>query len=266
MKIKHISYHRRKKSTPWRKVSIGSWKPRGDSSCYSFEDICVDQANDWCTKNDVALSSFILKAVAASIAQKDQINSVVRFGKVYRRKSIRLFYHVLPSRTEDDLSGALFDEPQTKSVKALEEDFKRQLALIKAKKDNFAKGKKTFRYLPGAMARPSLNFLSFLMYTLNVYPFFVPAERDPFGSVMVTNIGSLGLTKGATPIAPYTRIPMVIAIGKQEQRAVVENDEILKKTMMTFGFTFDHRILDGVHFAEFFDVLKSYFLNPETIE
>lgn len=264
--MSHLNYTRRVKSSPWRKVSIGSWKPTGDSSIHAFEEFNVEPALNWCIEKNVSFNAFILKIVGKTIAEKDTINRVIRFGRVYQRADIRVFYHVLPSKNTDDLSGALIDAPHVKHISDIERDLRQQIKEIRKGNDPMKSSKKTFALFPGILARPILNALSFVMYSLNLKPFFIPAPKDPFGSVMVTHIGSFGLTKACTPIAPYTRIPMVIAVGKIEKRVVSENDEIVQREMTTLGFTFDHRIMEGIQFSEFIKVLRHYFSHPHELE
>lgn len=260
--MSHLNYTRRVPSSPWRKVSIGSWKPTGDSSIHAFEEFNVEPALAWCAEKKISFNTFLLKIIGQTISEKDTINRVIRFGKVYQRATIRIFYHVLPSKQTDDLSGALIDQPHLRSADELEVDLRQQINAIRRGNDPMKASKKTFARLPGIAARPMLNVLSFLLYSLNIKPFFVPAPNDPFGSVMVTHIGSFGLTKACTPIAPYTRIPMVIAVGKTEKRVISENDEVVQREMATLGFTFDHRIMDGIQFSEFIQVLTHYFSHP----
>lgn len=266
MPIKHLNYKQSIRLSPWRKVSLGSWKPTGDSSIHAFEDIVTDDALKWCADQNVSFGAFVIKALSKTIEQHPEVNRIVRFNKIYQRSDNRIFYFVLPSKTKDDLSGALIDNAFEKEVPLVETELKQQVQQIRKGTDDYQKSKKTFKWIPPSLSRITLNTLSFITYSLNILPFFIPSQRDPFGSLMVTNIGSLDLSKACTPIAPYTRIPMVIAIGKHQQKAIVINGEVEVKTVATFGFTFDHRIMDGIHFSRFFHHLNRYFKHPEKIE
>jgi pyruvate/2-oxoglutarate dehydrogenase complex dihydrolipoamide acyltransferase (E2) component len=91
-------------------------------------------------------------------------------------------------------------------------------------------------------------------------------KKNAFGSIMLTSIGSLGITKAFCPIAPYTKIPMVVSIGKIESKPIVNNQKIEIKKVLSLGFTFDHRVMDGMHFSEFFSTLNTFFNNPKSID
>ena len=79
---------------------------------------------------------------------------------------------------------------------------------------------------------------------------------------MVTNVGSLGLEEAYVPLVPYSRVPLLIAMGEvRDSAVVVDGDVKVAKTMKIFA-TFDHRILDGSHAAKMVKVLKAWFDDP----
>ena len=88
--------------------------------------------------------------------------------------------------------------------------------------------------------------------------------RDPFGSAMVTNIGSLGLEEAYVPLVPYSRVPLLLAMGEVRKVFVVGDDDqpVVQQQMRVFA-TFDHRILDGAHAARMSRKLRAVFADPE---
>ena len=78
---------------------------------------------------------------------------------------------------------------------------------------------------------------------LDLSRFGVP--KDALGSVMITNVGSLGLEEAYVPLVPYSRVPLLLALGKVKDEAVVIDKNIEILPMMKIFATFDHRILDG---------------------
>ena len=251
--------------SPWRKISIGSWKPKGDSSIYAFEDFNVDKALDFCKQQSISFSSFVVKALSSTINQNDRINSIIRFGNIYQREKNTIFVHTLTNEIVDDLSGVLIEEAFNKQLNQVDIELKEEIRQVKEGKEKHIKSKKSFKKIPAILSRRALNFLSFLMYSLNIHIKQLPSIKDPFGSIMLTNIGSLNLQRAFCPIAPYTRIPMVVSLGKIELKPIILKDKIVKSNMVTFGFTFDHRIMDGIHFSKFVQTFQDFFLNPKLI-
>lgn len=263
--MKHITYASKLKLSPWRKISIGSWKPRGDSSIYAFEDFNVDKVLAFCKNQSVSFSSFVIKALSSTINQNSRINSVIRFGNIYQRKQNTIFVHTLKNTNEDDLSGVLMEEAFSKELQEVDKEFKGEIEKVKTGNEKHTTSKKCFKKIPAVLSKYILNTLSFLMYSLNFHSKQLPSIKDPFGSVMLTNIGSLNLQKAICPIAPYTRIPMVISLGRIELKPIIFQDEIVKSHIATFGFTFDHRIMDGIHFSKFIETFQSFFTDPKLI-
>ncbi|PQJ78654.1 2-oxo acid dehydrogenase subunit E2 [Polaribacter porphyrae] len=263
--MKHISYKSKLKLSAWRKISLGSWKPRGDSSIYAFEDFNVDNVIEFCKNQSISFSSFVIKALSSTINQNKRINSIIRFGSIYQRAQNTIFVHTLKNTNEDDLSGVLIKEAFRKEIHKVDKEFKTEIEKVKKGKEKHGASKQSFQKIPAMLSKYVLDGLSFLMYSLNIHFKQLPSIKDPFGSVMLTNIGSLNLQKAFCPIAPYTRIPMVVSLGRIELKPTIFKGEIVKSNMATFGFTFDHRIMDGMHFSKFIETFQSFFLNPKLI-
>ncbi len=87
--------------------------------------------------------------------------------------------------------------------------------------------------------------------------------KDSFGSIMLTNVGSLGLDEAFAPLVPYSRIPILIAAGSVQDKAVVRDGKIVVGKVIKLCATFDHRVIDGVHASHLSKSLKQIFANPE---
>ncbi|HLD15845.1 MAG TPA: dihydrolipoamide acetyltransferase family protein [Candidatus Nanoarchaeia archaeon] len=79
----------------------------------------------------------------------------------------------------------------------------------------------------------------------------------------ITNVGSIGGIY-ATPIINYPEAA-ILALGKIQDKAVVENGKINVKKILTFSLTFDHRILDGAQAARFAQDLIGYLEDPDVL-
>ena len=64
------------------------------------------------------------------------------------------------------------------------------------------------------------------------------------------------------PLVPYSRVPLLLAVGAVRSMPVVENDEIRIGKVMRVHASFDHRLLDGSHAAIMSRVIKDYMENP----
>jgi hypothetical protein len=112
------------------------------------------------------------------------------------------------------------------------------------------------------LLRPLLNFISFMSFTLNLDLRWAGIPSDPFGSIMITNVGSLGLDVAYVPLVPYSRVPILLAVGAVKDKAIVEDGKIVPGKMMSVNATFDHRLIDGFHAASMSKVLRKYLEHP----
>lgn len=263
--MKNILYKPKRKLSPWRKVSLASWKPTGDSSCYCLEDIVMDEARHFCSSNKINMNSFLIKAISKTLEEHPKINSTVRFWNIRERKDISVFFHTAKDAASDDLSGIVIHNGQNKSISDLNSEFFEKIKSFKRGNTTHDQSKIIVGKLPGFLSKPLMNIYSFIAYKLNLNLAAFKSPRDAFGSIMLTAVGSLGIAKALCPIAPYTKVPMVISFGKIEKRPVVVNDELMIKPLCTFGFTFDHRIMDGIHFADFLNCFRNYLTQPQTL-
>src|SRR6185295_8480526 len=85
-----------------------------------------------------------------------------------------------------------------------------------------------------------------------------------FGSMMVTNVGSLGLEEAYVPLVPYSKVPLLIAMGATARELRPgEGDKIRVVNTIRLCATFDHRILDGAHAAKMAKIVRWSFRCPE---
>ena len=98
------------------------------------------------------------------------------------------------------------------------------------------------------------------MYTLNLK--LPGTAADPFGSIMITNIGSLGLDVAYVPLVPYSRVPILLAVGAIKDEPVVSDGKVVPGKIMRINATFDHRFIDGFHAATMSRIMRKWLEDP----
>ena len=207
----------------------------------------------------------ILKALSLTVDKHPEVNRTVRFGGIYQREVSSVFFHVLPDEG-DDLSGLVFRAAHEKATEELNKAFLFRVKKAKEGKAPLEEGKKIFQIVPGLLSKWVLDVMSFVNYSLNLR---VGAPADAFGSVMLTSVGSLDIPRALTPIAPYTKNSMVVSMGTARNAAVVKDGVPAVSRLMTFGFVFDHRLMEGKGFASFIKEFRVHFRttrSPDQIE
>jgi pyruvate dehydrogenase E2 component (dihydrolipoamide acetyltransferase) len=196
-----------------------------------------------------------------------EANAVLRWNRIYLRTRIGVFFQVLMTdEGEDkaDLSGATLYDVEKKSLTELVDEFETKVKLVRARKDPaLEKTRATFQRIPFFLLNAFLKVLSFLSFTLNLDLRAVGIASDPFGSLMITNVGSLGLDTAFAPLVPFSRVPILFAIGEAKDHVLVENGQPAVVKAMSVNATLDHRVIDGFHAARLATVLREWMENPE---
>ncbi len=169
-----------------------------------------------------------------------------------------------PGTRDVDLSGAAIFGAHRKSLVDIVDEFDMKVAMIRKRKDPELEGsRRLFRRIPFALLNVALGLIGWLSFTLNLDLRWAGIPQDPFGSALVTNIGSLGLEGAYVPLVPYNRVPLLVAVGAVTDESVVDDGRIVVgKTLRVFA-TFDHRVLDGVHMARMSKTLRRVFADPQ---
>ena len=125
------------------------------------------------------------------------------------------------------LSGTTVHETETKSLAEIARAFRAQAAEVKRGRDPaFGAYLCIVSLLPWRLVRGFLNLGSWLVYGLNLDLGFLGLPSYPFGSVMITNVGGMGIDVAWAPLVPYTRCPLLLALGTIRDKAVVEKSHI----------------------------------------
>lgn len=259
----------------FRKIAIGTWRDAKDPSVYGSLSVEVDPVLDYIerfrarTGKRLTLTHLMAKAVALALAEMPDANAILRFGRIWLRKDVDVFFQVVmkdPDTGQIDLSGLTIRNADQKSLPDIVDEFRKVAERVRAGKDKDKEStRQTFKRLPGFVTGWLLDTISLLLYTLNLDLSWAGLPRDPFGSVMVTNIGSLGLEEAYVPLVPYSKVPLLVAMGAVKKVPLVDEDtdQIRVARVMRLFATFDHRLLDGAHAAKMAASLQRTFADPE---
>jgi pyruvate/2-oxoglutarate dehydrogenase complex dihydrolipoamide acyltransferase (E2) component len=257
----------------FRRLAIGTWRTAYDPSVYGTIQIRMERALAYleafrqATGKHATVTHLVAKAAAAALAQTPDANAILRGGQIYLRKRIGIFFQVAmvdegPDKL--DLSGLTLFDLDKKSLGALVDEFQTRVALVRARQDpDLERTRGTMAKLPAIFIHWALRMVSFFAYTLNWDLRLFGVPKDPFGSVMITNIGSLGLDIAYPPLVPYSRVPILLAVGTVHDAPVVDGGSLAIGKIMNLSVTFDHRFIDGVHAARMAKVVRAWLERPE---
>ncbi len=256
----------------FRKIAIGTWSNAYDPQVYGTMNLRMDNALKYVeefrakTGRRLTISHLMAKATAAALQACPDANAVLRFNRIYLRKVIGVFFQVVMTdegSSKIDLSGATLYDVEKKSLVQLCDEFQAKVDKVRARKDEALEGtRKTFLAIPYLFLNLFLKLLSFFSYTLNLDLRFAGIPNDPFGSAMITNVGTLGLDVAYVPVVPYSKVPLLLAVGAVKDAPVVEDGKLVVGKVMSINATFDHRIIDGFHASVMSKTLREWLEHP----
>lgn len=269
----NLSLVKLKELSSFRKIALGTWQTAYDPSIYGTLVLRMDRALAYIerfraqTGRRLTVSHLMAKASAMGLQACPEANAVLRWNRIYLRQRIGVFFQVLmidEGEDKPDLSGATLYDLEAKSLLEIVEEFETKVKEVRARKDPaLEKTRGTFQRIPFFLLNAFLKVLSFLSFTLNLDLRALGIASDPFGSLMITNVGSLGLDTAFAPLVPFSRVPILLAIGEARDEVLVEEGRPAVGKTMSVNATLDHRIIDGFHAARIAGVLREWIENPD---
>ncbi len=261
------------KPSMWRKMSFANWTHPTNPQVYGRLELDMTGAIAYAKKLTdetgikVTATHIIVRAVAVALKAHPQANSIIRFFKVYERKHVNIFCQVAIPGEKPDLSGVVIRDADRKSPVEIATDLRARAEKVRSGQDKeLEQTRQSLDLIPTSISRLVLETIGLLQYTLNLDMRPVGLPKDAFGGVMVTSIGSLGISEAYPPLVPMSRVPLVVAIGKVTDRPVAMDGEVVIRPICVLTTTFDHRIMDGILAGKLARTVTEYIEDPEATE
>jgi len=268
----HLELVRKEDLSSFRKIALGTWRTAYDPSVYGTMELRMEEAQRYLeafrarTGKKLTFSHMLAKCAAAALKECPDANAILRWNNIYLRKRIGVFFQVVMTdegADKADLSGATLYDVEQKTLSQICDEFQAKVDAVRTRRDPaLEKTRGLFRLIPSFLVPFILRVISFFSYTLNLDLRAFGIPHDPFGSVMITNIGTLGLENAFVPLVPYSRVPILLAVGAVREQPVAEQGRLSVGQVMKISATFDHRFIDGFHAAAMARVLRQWMEHP----
>ncbi len=203
-------------------------------------------------------------AAGRAAAEQPQANARVRGGRVVPFKDVSVGFAVdigqgtdlAPCRVEhaDVLSPAEIANEVWRGVKALRD----------GTDPGFNTSTKVAAFMPAPLMRPMMLVTSYLLGGWGVP--VLGQKGNPLGSVFISNVAPLNVEEVFLAPVPFARTPVYISMGIVTDRPVVRDGVVAIVPQFTLCLTGDHRLVDGVQCAMFFEALKARLRDPDSLD
>ncbi len=268
----HLDLTLKSEVSSFRKLAIGTWQTAYDPTVYGTLAVRMEKALAYIEKFRevhgvrLTVTHLVAKAVAEGLRRCPDANAIMRFNKIYLRKTVTISVLVVQTDQGDgkvDLTAAKIEDAGNKSLLEMAKEMQATIDKVRQRKDVALESSKgTIHKIPFIFMNAFMKLLSFFMYTLNIDMSFAGMPRDPFGGATITNVGSLGLDVAYVPLVPYTRVPIFVAPGAVADEPVVQDGVVIPGKIMRINASFDHRFIDGFHASVLSKTLREMMENP----
>jgi pyruvate dehydrogenase E2 component (dihydrolipoamide acetyltransferase) len=228
---------------------VASWRAPSAGLIHGFLDLDVTAAEAWWkARPGVTATHVVGCAVAQALAVSPDARGAVAGGRVRVRPTVDVAFIV-------DLDGRDLTSTCIRSADTLDPDEIAAVLTRRAREDRRGNDEELGRATVVASATPS-GIRRFFLWAAGLWtsglgwslrPFGL--APDPFGSVLVSSIGMLGLDTALAPLLPYARNAGTVTVGEVGWHARVVGGDVVPRRVLRLGVTLDHRLVDGAQAA-----------------
>lgn len=214
----------------------------------------------------LTVTHLVARAMTTALEAVPELNVRIVGSRAVPRPRIEIFFITSLRGGQDDLSGVKLDTTRC-NVYELAAQLTREANTLRDGGDPaFARAKWTLDRLPRPLLRGALHLSALASERWQWSLPMLGVERSPFGSAIISSVGSLGLPSGFAPLSWLYDVPVLILIGEVCERACVVDGSIVARAVLPLSITIDHRYVDGVHLARALRALRAYLEDPAAYE
>lgn len=203
------------------------------------------------------------------VSQRPMVNRFIAGRRIYARNNIEIVMAVRRGMTSDagETTIKVEFEP-TDTVFDVYRKMEEKIAEIKeGEEDN---GTEAFARIATKLPRFLLKFAIWLLKVMDYFGLIPKALLDvsPFhGSMIITDLGSLGIGPVYHHIYDFGTLPAFIAFGAKRKAVELDNDgNVVQRKYIDYKINTDERICDGYDYAMGFKHFKRYLRHPNELE
>ncbi len=260
-------------NTPWRKTATAIYKKSVDGRIYGTFEVEMDAVLDYIKKHKakgtrITITQITMAAFARVIALDiPDVNVYVKRGNIVARDNVGIYTSVIKKESKQ-MTGFVVRNIEDKTIFDISKEMEARVSKSKEAdhEEGVAQSKNILAKIPWPLRNFVLNFVRWWHIKLGKELKSFNIYNDSFGSAMITNIGHHDLQFGFPALLPIANIPVIVALGKIEEKPVVRNGEIVIRKIMPLSATLDHRIFDGSQGGILATAAKRYLEDPVCLE
>lgn len=207
----------------------------------------------------------VISACLKTIRLRPQMNRFIANKNVYQRKDITAAFTVKKTFSDDgEETLARIPAEDTDTLESMHKKISQQIEFCKTSVDESTESMNFIQKLPG---KHLIGAIARWADRHGWMPQSIIAT-DPYQcSVVLTNLGSLGMNIGYHHLMNWGTNSIFVVIGKKKRINTVDsNGKVNSRKELQLSMTIDERIADGYYYAKTLKLLKKLIENPELLE
>ena len=247
-----------------------------NDSCNYFEDsVEITEADRWLRQKraegykGMGVLHLFIAAYVRVVAMRPGINRFIAGQKFYARRNIEVIMAIKRSLSSDAEETSIKVEFEPTDT-VFDVYHKLDAAVDEVKANAGSNGTDDaaamLTKLPGLVLKFAVWFLNLLDYFDKV-PMSLLKVSPFHGSLVITDLGSLGIPPVFHHIYNFGNIPAFLAFGAKRRAVELDRDgKLVERKYIDYKMTLDERPCDGHYFSTVFKYLKYYLKNPAQLE
>ena len=249
-------------------------RDRGDASNYFRDSVEVSELDRYLREKrregypGLGMLHMFIAAYVRTVSQKPQLNRYITGQRAYARKDIQVVMTVKKTMAESggETSIKVVFEP-TDTIYDVYNKMNAAIEQVKTGSETATGDLASILIkIPRLILKFIVGFLCFLDY-FNLMPKLILTASPFHGSLVITDIGSLGIPPIYHHLYNFGNIPIFIAFGaKRRAYELNKTGEVEEKRYIDYTVVTDERICDGYNYAQGLKMLKNCLQHPERLE
>lgn len=248
---------------------------RCDNEAFISEQIDLTRTNEYLDKKNAEnpeyrynLFQVVVAALLKTVTLRPKMNRFIANSNVYQRNDVSAAFVVKKQFADNGAEALAFIHTNgSDTIDSIHNELFRQITECRSDKtDTSTESMDVFNRMPRALAKLLVKEVC-VLDRYGLVPQSLIASDPYYASVVISNLGSIGLHSGYHHLTNWGTNSIFCALGEKKERYFKNSDgEQELRDSIDLGLTIDERIADGYYYSKTVRLLRKLIENPELLE
>ncbi len=248
---------------------------RCDNEAFISETIDLTNLNEFLKKKNAGnpdykynLFQCILTALVRTITLREKLNRFIANDNFYQRNEVSASFVVKKQFADNGGEALAFLHTKgDNNLDSIHEYIRKQVMECRSDKvDSSTNAMDIFNKMPRWFSKFVIHIMMFVERH-GWIPRSIVATDPYYSSVVLSNLGSIGMKSGYHHLTNWGTCSMICLIGQMKDRPFYdEKGNVTMRPSVDLGITLDERLADGYYYSKSVKLLKKLLENPELLD